>query len=135
MQKAFHFLDGPADVLLAATVCRRWRELACAGSVWQAKAEREGILDKAAVFEVEVLAMLDGGGGCGAAASGHEEGSGVWLTFYARVFALEVSRGHAWRSGCSAATALLFCLPRLATRSHTPTRCCRPPLCRHRGTR
>ena len=92
-QKAFLFLDGPADVLHAATACRRWRELACADSVWQAKAEREGILDKAAAFEVEVPAALDGGGGGGGgvAAPGHEEGSGAaWLAFYARVFALEV---------------------------------------------
>ena len=92
-QKAFLFLDGPADVLRAATACRRWRELAGAGSVWQAKAEREGILDKAAAFEVEVPAALDGGGGGGGgvAAPGHEEGSGAaWLAFYARVFALEV---------------------------------------------
>ena len=57
-QKAFLFLDGPADVLRAATACRRWRELAGAGSVWQAKAEREGILDKAAAFEVEPAAAL-----------------------------------------------------------------------------
>ena len=57
-QKPFLFLDGPADVLRAATACRRWRELASAGSVWQAKAEREGILDKAAAFEVEPAAAL-----------------------------------------------------------------------------
>ena len=37
IQGAFHFLDGPADVLSAATACRRWRALACADSVWRAK--------------------------------------------------------------------------------------------------
>ena len=31
-QGAFTFLDAPADVLSAATACRRWRELACADS-------------------------------------------------------------------------------------------------------
>ena len=42
VKKAFHFLPDPADVLRAATACRRWREpLACADSVWRAKAERE----------------------------------------------------------------------------------------------
>jgi len=47
--------------LSAATACRRWRELACADSVWRAKAEREGILDKAAAFEVEVPLVAEGG--------------------------------------------------------------------------
>ena len=61
MQKAFHFLKGPADVLSASTACRRWRGLACAGSVWWVKAEREGILDKAAAFEVEVPLVQEGG--------------------------------------------------------------------------
>ena len=40
VQKRFHFLSGPADVLNASTACRRWRELAFAGSVWQVNAER-----------------------------------------------------------------------------------------------
>ena len=126
-QKAFHFLDGPADVLHAATACRRWRELAGAGSVWQVKAEREGILDKAAAFEVELpaAAEVDGGGG---GASEHEEGTGAWLAFYARVVALEVRRGYSQ-------AALPLRAPhapvRLATRSRT--RCCLPARCR--GTR
>ena len=59
-QKAFLFLDGPADVLHAATACRRWRELACADSVWQAKVEREGILDKTRAFEVAPPAAMQG---------------------------------------------------------------------------
>ena len=114
-----------ADVLRATTACRRWRELAGAGSVWQAKAEREGILDKAAAFEVESPAALDGagggGGGAGGSASGHEEGVGAWLAFYARVFAQEV------RAALPPRLLHLFASPRLATRA--PTRCCRPPLC------
>ena len=50
VQHAFHFLDGPADVLRASTASRRWRELACAGVVWRPKAVREGVLEKAGVF-------------------------------------------------------------------------------------
>ena len=34
-QDAFHFLDGPADVLRASTASRRWRELACDDAVWR----------------------------------------------------------------------------------------------------
>ena len=82
VQKAFRFLDGPADVLSASTTCRRWRELACAGSVWRAKAEREGILDKAAAFEVEVPRVAEGG-----SALDEETAS---MAFYARVFVLKV---------------------------------------------
>ena len=88
VQKAFLFLDGPADVLSASTACRRWCELACAGSVWRAKAKREGIMDKAAAFEVEVPRMAEGdshGDGDGATAS---------MAFYARVFVL---RGYKMR--------------------------------------
>ena len=61
VQKAFHFLDGPADVLSASTACRRWRELACAGSVWRVKVEREGILGEASAFEAEVPLGLESG--------------------------------------------------------------------------
>ena len=60
VQIAFHFPDCPADVPRAATACRRWRELACADSVWQAKAEREGILDKTRAFEVAPPAAMQG---------------------------------------------------------------------------
>ena len=52
VQKAFDFLPDPADVLRAAAACRRWRELACADSVWRARFEREGLVDKACAFEV-----------------------------------------------------------------------------------
>ena len=53
---AFLFLDGPADVLRAATACHRWRELACADAVWREKAVREGMVEKAGVFEVALPA-------------------------------------------------------------------------------
>ena len=82
MQKAFHFLEGPVDVLRVSTACRRWRELACAGSVWRVKAEREGILDKAAAFEVEVPPVPEGGV--------LEDGGTATMAFYARVFVLKV---------------------------------------------
>ena len=42
VSRAFLFLDGPANVLRAATTCSRWRELATADSVWRAKAVRVG---------------------------------------------------------------------------------------------
>ena len=32
VERVFHFLDGPADVLCAASACRRWHELATADS-------------------------------------------------------------------------------------------------------
>ena len=54
---AFHFLPNPADVLRAATACRRWRELACTDSVWRARFVREGLLEKARAFEVALPAM------------------------------------------------------------------------------
>ena len=95
VQDAFHFLPTPADVLRAATACRRWRELACADSVWRARFEREGLLEKAGVFEVALPAVAggEGGGGSGsstAAASERDELAGVGLEFYVQVFALKV---------------------------------------------
>ena len=42
VQHAFHFLDGPADVLRASTASRRWRELARGDVVWRPQAAREG---------------------------------------------------------------------------------------------
>ena len=81
MQKAFHFLQGPADVLSASTACRRWRELACAGLVWRVTAEREGIFDKAASFEVDDMPV-------------EQEGDETaMMAFYARVFVLKVRGG------------------------------------------
>ena len=97
VQGVFHFLPTPADVLGAATACRRWRELACADSVWRARFEREGLVEKAGVFEVALPVAEGGEGGEGgsssnsaAAASERDELAGVGLAFYARVFALEV---------------------------------------------
>ena len=116
VELAFHFLDGPADVLCAATACRRWHELATADSVWRVKARREGMVEKAGVFEVALPAAAGGeGGGGGGGGSGDGGGSsgggasssasssaaadeeeedkelaGVGLTFYAQVFVLKV---------------------------------------------
>ena len=56
VQHAFHFLHGPADVLRASTASRRWRELATGDAVWRSKAVREGMLEKAGVFEVALPA-------------------------------------------------------------------------------
>ena len=58
VQLAFHFLDGPADVLAASNACRRWRELACADAVWRVKYERE----KLRAQEDEEKAKLDSRG-------------------------------------------------------------------------
>ena len=99
VQHAFHFLDGPADVLRASTASRRWRELACGDAVWRPKAVREGMVEKAGVFEVALPAAADG-----AAAAEEEEDkelAGVGLAFYAQVFVLKV--GLAWRGLCGRA--------------------------------
>ena len=124
VELAFLFLDGPTDVLCAATACRRWHELATADSVWRVKARREGMVEKAGVFEVALPAAAagesgGGGGGSGngggssgggASSSGSSSGNssaaadeeeedkelaGVGLAFYAQVFVLKV--GLAWR--------------------------------------
>ena len=83
MEKVFHFLEGPSHVLRASTVCRRWHELARAGSVWRVKVEREGILDKAAAFELEVPGLAAEGGLL-------EDEETASMAFYAQVFALKV---------------------------------------------
>ena len=72
LKLAFLFLDGPVDVLRAATVCHRWYTLATDDSVWVQKAKREGIVEKAGVFEVA---------------------SCVGFASYAWLFVLQVSRG------------------------------------------
>ena len=119
VERVFHFLDGPAEVLHAATACRRWHELATADSVWRVKARREGVVEKAGVFEVALPAAAGGEGGGGGGGSGDGGGSsgggasssasssvaaddeeedkelaGVGLAFYAQVFVLKV--GLAW---------------------------------------
>ena len=81
VQDAFHFLHGPADVLAASTACRRWRAMACADAVWRAKLEREGMEEKAGVFEVALPSV---------AAEEEDEAAGVGLAFYAAVFVLKV---------------------------------------------
>ena len=81
VEQVFHFLDGPTDVLSAASACRRWRELACADSVWRARFEREDMQAKARAFEV-ALPPVPGGVGLAAA--------GVGLAFYAQTFSLKV---------------------------------------------
>ena len=93
VERAFHFLDGPADVLRAATVSRRWHELATADSVWRVKARREGMVEKAGVFEVALPVVEDG-----AADADDEEDkelAGVGLAFYEQIFVLKV--GLSWR--------------------------------------
>ena len=87
VERVFHFLDGPADVLHAATACRRWHELATADSVWRVKAKREGMVEKAGVFEVALPVVADG---AAAADEEEDEAAGVGLAFYAQVFVLKV---------------------------------------------
>ena len=105
VQHAFHFLDGPADVLRASTASRRWRELATADVVWRPKAVREGMVEKAGVFEVALPAAAaaagsgSGGGGSSsaAAAQGEEkkdELAGVGLSFYSQIYVLKVPIAH-----------------------------------------
>jgi len=121
VQGVFHFLPAPAEVLRAATACRRWRELACADSVWRARFEREGLLEKVDVFEV-ALPVVEGGEGGGSsrsaatAASERDELAGVGLAFYVRVLALEV-RGY--YAGCLAGRTARI-RTRLATAPASP---------------
>ena len=92
IQPAFLFLDGPANVLRAATTCSRWRELATADSVWRAKAVREGIVEKAGVFEVPLpaAAAAAAGGGGSSSAAPKDKLAGVGLAFYAQIYVLQV---------------------------------------------
>ena len=100
VQHAFHFLDGPADVLRASTASRRWRELATGDVVWRPKAVREGMVEKAGVFEVALPAAATaaeaaGGGGSSSSsdASGakKDELAGVGLSFYSQIYVLKVA--------------------------------------------
>ena len=101
--RAFLFLDGPANVLSAATACHRWRTLATADSVWRAKAVREGMIEKAGVFEVPLPAAAaaaaaatsgEGGSSSGSAsAASNDKLAGVGLAFYAQIYVLQVD-GH-----------------------------------------
>ena len=102
MQKVFDFLPTPADVLRAATTCRQWRELACVGSVWRARFEREGLLEKAHVFEVALppLPAAEGGEGSGsssatsAASSERDELAGVGLASVLRAGVRAEGKGY-----------------------------------------
>ena len=107
VQHAFHFLDGPADVLRASTASRRWRELACGDVVWRPKAVREGMVEKAGVFEVALPAAVgSGGGGGGSSSSGSAESTaakkdelaGVGLSFYSQIYVLKVPTNHGLRA-------------------------------------
>ena len=134
VEGVFHFLPTPAGVLRAATACRRWRELACADSVWRARFEREGLVDKARAFEVALpLVPVQGGGAEGGGggngtttASERDELAGVGLAFYAQVFALEVRLYYA---ACAAERASV---PRTHVSVSTPLVPAAPP---PRGTR
>ena len=92
VEQVFHFLDGPADVLSAATAGRRWRALACADSVWRAKFRREKLLEKARVFEVALPPVQGGAAAVATTATAvvKDEAAGVGLAFYAWIFALKV---------------------------------------------
>ena len=108
VQHVFHFLDGPADVLRASIASRRWRELATGDAVWRPKAVREGMVEKAGVFEVALPSVegdegdaasssSSGGNGGGTAEDEEDELLGVGLAFYAQVFVLKVGTGYAKR--------------------------------------
>ena len=132
IEQVFHFLDGPADVLSSAIASRRWRELACADSVWRAKFRREKLLEKARLFEVALPSAPRGQGGVAAAAAVavvvKDEAAGVGLAFYARIFALKVAQFVVvLRSLRAAHRRASVCLTS-ASRNRPP-----PPLCR--GTR
>jgi len=131
VEQVFHFLDGPADVLSSATACRRWRELACADSVWRAKFRRERLVEKARLFEVALPAVPSAQGGAAAAAAAgtaavvKDEAAGVGLAFYARIFSLQVL-----------GSVVVLRSPRVASCTHLITACRSRtllPLCR--GTR
>ena len=104
VQHAFHFLDGPADVLRASTASRRWRELACGDVVWRPKAVREGMVEKAGVFEVALppaaaAAAESSSGAASATASAAKKDklAGVGLAFYSQIYVLKVPAVH----GCA----------------------------------
>ena len=79
VQHAFYFLSGPADVCNASVSCIRWRAFGRSDALWRAKAKREGLFEKAKVFDV----MLSGGPTCGE--SPHPE-----MTFYSTIYAIKV---------------------------------------------
>ena len=117
VRHAFHFLDGPADVLRASTASRRWRELSTGDVVWRPKAVREGMVEKAGVFEVALPAAAaaaaagggSGGGGTSSSSSSaaattqgeeqKDELAGVGLAFYSQIYVLKVPIARLARLG------------------------------------
>ena len=69
--------------------------------MWRAKAVREGIVEKAGVFEVPLPAAAASGGGAGgggsSSAAPRDKLAGVGLAFYAQIYVLQVTRGEAVR--------------------------------------
>jgi hypothetical protein len=101
LQGAFDYLDRPVEILSAATTCRRWHQLTRADSVWRARFEREGLAEKARLFDVALPVVGQGGGavaggGGSSSSAGAEEDedtlAGVGLAFYMQVFALKVPK-------------------------------------------
>ena len=105
VQMVLDFLEGPADVLRVATLSKDaaadgsvWRELVCTDSMWRARFEREGLAERARLFEVALPAVQRGGAGSGGGGGGgrsstatkEDELAGVGLAFYKQVFALKV---------------------------------------------
>ena len=151
VQHAFHFLDGPADVLRASTASRRWRELACADVVWRRKAVREGMVEKAGVFEVALpaaAAAAAAGGVSGASSSAattttttttttvvgkKDELAGVGLAFYTQIYVLKVPITHGLRLRPIAPTTTTARLALAASALTTSPRSRSRPL--GRGTR
>jgi len=131
VELVFHFAPTTADVLRAATACRRWRALACADSVWRAKFRREKLLEKARLFEVALPPVpgRQAGAAAAAAAEDEDEAAGVGLAFYACVFALKVAQ----RLAVLLRAAHVSHHHHRSTPSHFPPPPPPPPLCR--GTR
>ena len=128
VRNVFHFLHGPADVLRASTVSRRWRELACSDAVWRPKAVREGMVEKAGVFEVALPAAAAAAAATAAAAAiakvvEEDKLAGVGLAFYSQIYALKVmtADGLPLRS-CTSALATTTARPRsLTTAARSPS--------------
>ena len=139
VQRVFHFLDGPAEVLRAASASHRWYELATADSVWRAKAVREGMVEKARVFEValpEAAATADCDGGSGMSSSSsltsmeEDELAGVGLSFYAQIYVLKVPTAQLMDLMLAIVRMVLTLLPFavLTTTTYARPRCrSRPP--------
>ena len=75
---------------------KSWDQICAFGnnwvSVWRVKVEREGILDKAALFEIEVPPLMQESmeGMEGMEGTSPKDETAASMAFYARVFALKV---------------------------------------------